>query len=306
MSNSPVFICGLDRSGKTYMRFMLDAHPSFAITKRTNLWTSFYNRFGSLEKDENLDRCLKTLAAQKHIRALGPDFQRIRQNFEAGTRSYERLFSLIHEQYSIRLGTLRWGDQSEMLEKHAGRIFASYPDANIIHMIRDPRDRHEAIIKKSHRRGGVGATTARWLYSAALAEQNRKTYLGHYKVVRYETMVTYPEETMYRVCEFLNESYYPPMIKMEDVPRFSKTITDVDDDIPSPLTTAYIGRFRNNLSAHEIVFIQKLSSRYMQLFNYPPEQVNFSLLENARFYSVHWLVNFLFMFGWRLHNRTVR
>jgi len=96
------------------------------------------------------------------------------------------------------------------------------------------------------------------------------------------------------------------MIKMEDVPRFSKTITDVDDDIPSPLTTAYIGRFRNNLSAHEIVFIQKLSSRYMQLFNYPPEQVNFSLLENARFYSVHWLVNFLFMFGWRLHNRTER
>jgi len=306
MKYSPVFIGGLDRSGKTYMRFMLNAHPSFAVSKRTNLWPGFYNRFGSLENDGNLDRCVKTMTAHKHIRALEPDFQRIRKEFEAGPRSYERLFAMIHEQYASRMGKSRWGDQSEMVEKRTGQIFAAYPDAKIIHMIRDPRDRHEAVINKSRRRGGVGATTARWLYSAALAEQNQKAYVGRYKVVRYETMVTYPEETIFRVCEFLNEEYHPAMIKMEDIPRFSKTITDGDDDIPSPLTTAYIGRFRNHLPAREIVFIQKLSSRYMQLFNYPLEQVRFSTLEKARFYTLHWFVNFLFVFGWRLHNRTVR
>ena len=306
MNTSPVFIAGLDRSGKTYMRFMLESHPSFAISKRTNLWTRFYNRFGDLEKDENLERCLETLADHKHIRALELDFQRIHRDFVSGPRSYKRLFALIHEQYASCLGKPRWGDQTELLEKYAGQILAAYPDAKFIHMIRDPRDRYEAVIKKSRRRGGVGAVTARWLYSAALAEQNQKTYLGRYKVVRYEEMVTYPEETMYRVCEFLGEQYHPAMIKMEDVPRFTKTITDDEDEFPSPLTTAYIGRFRNNLPAREIVFIQKLSKHYMQLFDYPLEQVCFSLLESARFYTVHWWVNSMLMFGWRLHNKAVR
>lgn len=306
MSTSPVFIGGLDRSGKTYMRFMLESHPAFAISKRTNLWPRFYKRFGDLEQDNNLDLCLQALADHKHVRNLEVNFQRLCRDFVSGPRSYERLFALIHEQYASRLGKPRWGDQSEMLEKYAGQILVAYPDARIIHMIRDPRDRYEAVIKKSQRRGGVGAVTARWLYSAALAEQNQKAYLGRYKIVRYETMVTYPEETMHWVCEFLGEQYHPAMVKMKDVSRFSKTITIDGDNFRTPLTTAYIGRFRNNLPAREVVFIQKLSQRYMKLFDYLIENFHFSLLESARFYTIHWLVNSVILFGWRMRNMATR
>lgn len=304
MNTSPIFIGGLDRSGKTYMRFMLDTHPRFAISKRTDLWSRFYDRFGDLVKAGNLDRCFKALDDHKHIRSLELDLQRIRRDFEAGSRSYGRLFALIHEQYASRLGKVRWGDQSEMLEEYSSQILSAYPDAKIIHMIRDPRDRHEAVAKKSSHRGGVGATTARWMHSATLAEQNQRRYLGQYKVVRYETMVTYPEETMRSVCEFLEEQYYPAMIKMEEISRFSKIITDTDDEYPSPLTTAYIGRFREYLPASEIDFIQKLSNRLMQLFDYPIERVRFSLSELAKFYTVQWVVNFLFFFGWRIRYKA--
>ena len=305
MNTSPVFIGGLDRSGKTYMRFMLDGHPKFAISKRTNLWPNFYNRFGDLVNDRNLDRCFEALTNYKHIRSLELDLQHIRREFESGPRTYGRLFALIHEHYASRLGKSRWGDQSEMLEEYSSQILAAYPDAKIIHMIRDPRDRHEAIVKKSPRRGGVGVTTARWLYSAALAEQNQKRYLGQYKVVRYETMVSYPEETMRRVCEFIDEQYHPAMIKMEDVSRFTKIITDREDELPSPLNTAYIGRFKDNLPACEIVFIQKHSKHLMELFDYPLEQIRCTLSEYARFYTIHWAVYFLFVFGWRLRNKAV-
>jgi len=304
--SSPVFISGLDRSGKTYMRFMLESHPSFAFSKRTNLWPRFYKRFGDLNKDDNLDRCLEALASHKHVQALEPDFQRIRWDLEAGPRTYERLFALIHEQYAARLRKSRWGDQTELLEKYANRILAAYPDAKFIHMLRDPRDRYEAVISKSKRRGGVGAATARWLYSAALAEKNQKAYPQRYKVVRYEEMVTFPEETMYRVCEFLGEKYYPPMVKMGDVPRFANAATVNAGDAPGPLTTAYVGRFEDNLPTREIVFIQKLSRRYMRLFDYPIERIRFSLSERARFYSFHLLINSIRMFGWRMRNMAAR
>lgn len=302
MSYGPVFIGGLDRSGKTYMRFMLESHPAFAISKRTALWSRFFKRFGDLEQKDNLDRCLQALADHKHVSNLDIDFQRLRLDFEAGRRSYERLFALIHEQYAKSSNKLRWGDQSELIEKYAPQILEAYPDAKFIHMLRDPRDRYEAVLHKSQRRGGVGAATARWLYSAALAESNLQVFTQRYMIVRYENMVTNPEETVNRICGFLGEEYSPSMIKMEDVPRFARQ----DDDIPSPLTTEYIGRYRKGLAAHEIVFIQKLCGRYMQIFGYPLDQISFSILESARFYITHWPVNFVRVFGWRMRNLGAR
>lgn len=302
MSNGPVFIGGLDRSGKTYMRFMLASHPGFAVSKRTNLWSRFYKRFGDLGRDDNLDRCLRMLADHKHVRKLEIDFQRLRLDLEAGIRSYERLFALIHEQYAEKADKPRWGDQSELLEKYTAHILTAYPEAKFIHMLRDPRDRYEAILHKSQRKGGVGAATARWLYSATLAEGNQQAYPKRYKVIRYESMVTHPEKTMDSVCKFLEEEYSSAMIKMEDVPRFAQQ----DDEAPSPLTTEYIGRYRKGLPAHEIVFIQKLCGHYMQMYDYPLEHIRFSMLENARFYIAHWPVNSVRMFGWRVRNLAAR
>jgi len=306
MNNGPVFIGGLDRSGKTYMRFMLASHPSFAISKRTNLWPRFYNRFGSLEQDDNLDRCLKALAARKHVQALEIDFSRLRQDFVAGPRSYERLFALIHEQFAVRMYRPRWGDQTELLEKYAASILAAYPDAKFIHMLRDPRDRYEAVIHKSPRSGGVGAATARWLYSVSLAEQNRQAFPDRYKVVRYESMVAQPDETMAGVCAFLGEQYHQTMIAMEDVLRFAEVRSMNGNGAHSPLSTDYIGRFRNGLPAHETAFIQKLSKRYMRIFDYSVEPIRFSTLERARLYTSHWFVSSANMVAWRMRNLAAR
>jgi len=306
MSSGPVFIGGLDRSGKTYMRFMLASHPSFAISKRTNLWPRFYNRFGDLKRDDNLDRCLIALADRKHIQALDIDFRRLRQDFVAGSRSYERLFALIHKQFATRMYRPRWGDQTELLEKYAELILEVYPDAKFIHMLRDPRDRYEAVIHKSQRRGGVGAATARWLYSAALAEQHQRTSPRRYKVIRYESMVARPDEIMAGVCDFLGEQYHQTMIAMEDVLRFAKVRNQNGNGAQSPLTTDYIGRFRNGLPAHETAFIQKLSKRYMRMFDYSIEPIRFSALESARLYTSHWFVNSAHMVAWHMRNLAVK
>jgi hypothetical protein len=304
MNVGPVFISGLDRSGKTYMRFMLAAHPSFAITKRTNLWQKIYLKYGDLDNDNNLERCLIALANQKHIQSLGLDFQQLRHDFEIGPRTYERLFALTHQHYAHRLGKPRWGDQTELLEKYATRILAFYSDAKFIHILRDPRDRYEAVIHKSHRKGGVGAATARWLYSANLAYRNQLIFPQRYKVVRYETMVSQPEDTMYEVCQFLGEKYHPPMVRMEDEHRFARHNLLCLEDNSSPLSVSYIGRFRANLPDHEIYFIQKLSKRYMQYFNYPLEPIHLSIQEITRLHAFFWFANSVQMIGWRMRNKV--
>jgi hypothetical protein len=304
MKHSPIFIGGLDRSGKTYMRFMLAAHPSIAISKRTNLWPRYYKRFGNLENNDNLNRCLGAFKENKHIQNLNPDFKRLRRDFLLGPQTYERLFSLIHIQYAGRLGKKRWGDQTELLEKYALPILTAYPQARFIHMMRDPRDRYEAVLQKSHRSGGVGVATARWLYSAALAKHNQQVFPQHYRVIHYETMVASPEETMQQVCKFIGEDYHQDMIQMRNIARFAKTIDQNGGS--SPLSMDYIGRFRKNLPAHEIFFIQRISRRYMKYFNYPSESVKISLPGSALIFPIHWFINSAWMAAWKIRNLAVR
>jgi hypothetical protein len=298
--NSPIFIGGLERSGKTYMRMMLAAHPNLFFSRRTNLWTFYYNRYGDLNQRDNLQRCLTDLTKSKHIRGLIQDFACLKRDLESAPVSYGRLFALIHEQHAEKIGKARWGDQTEFMERYADHIFASYPDAKFIHMLRDPRDRYEAMQHKSHRRSRLGVATARWQTSAMLAQRNQTKFAGHYRVIRYETMVANPEMTMRETCKFLGEDFFSEMSSMKDEARFAQQVSNDEDDSSGPLTTQYIGRYRNRLSTIEIAHIQKQAGNLMTAFEYSLEPIQFSWRENLRFHLVDETVNSLHKFGWQI------
>jgi hypothetical protein len=205
-ANGPIFIGGLSHSGKTQLRSVLGAHPELSLTRRTYLWDRFYGRFGDLERDRNLDRCLRTLLVDDGVRRLEPDAHALRRAFASGPRTYARLFALLHEQHATRRGRRRWGEQLGFVERFARPIFAEHPDARMIHMIRDPRDG-----RLDGRPGRTGWETARWLRSAGLAERNASVYGDRYRIVRYEAFAAAPEPTVVEVCGFLGEDVVPPM-----------------------------------------------------------------------------------------------
>ena len=103
-----IYIAGASYSGKTQLRLMLSAHPNILITRRTYMWQQFYNQYGFLGDPENFESCLNAILTSKHIQALNPDPEQIRQEFKQGTPEYARLFSIIHQQYATRCGKKRW------------------------------------------------------------------------------------------------------------------------------------------------------------------------------------------------------
>ena len=293
MERGPIFIGGTDRSGKSLMRFMLSSHPNLAMTRRTNCWTLFYGQYGDLSRPDNFERCLAAMLKHKHIRILKPDSDRIHQEFWQGEPTYARLFALFHEHYAEREGKSRWGDQTEAIESRADLIFAAYPTAKMIHLIRDPRDRYEAIKSPSRLKRGAGLATAEWLRSVRLAKRNQRHYPQRYKIVRYETMVSQPEQTLREVCAFLDEDYTPAMITLESIPRFQdKRGSEAGNPIgQSPFSTKFIGRFRQRLPTSEIAFMQTYAGRDMTAYGYELEPILFSLRERLLFYIITWPIN---------------
>jgi hypothetical protein len=301
-ARGPIFIGGPDRCGKTTLQAFLASHPNIAIPAvGSNLWSYFYRQYGDLSRANNFERCLDALQHYKHAIFLNPDVDRIRREFWAGAPTYERLFALLHEHFAERLGKRRWGDQTGLIERYADEIFRSYPGAKMIHMLRDPRDRYEASLAMWPKgKGRAGAAAARWVYSARLAQRNEKRYPDRYRIVHFEHLILYPEQTLRGLCEFLQEDFVEDMLRMEGSPGHREKLQQSNPGEAGqiPLSAEFIGRYSGRLSDFEVAFIQSSCRSEIEQFGYPAAPISFSGREWIRYSLVFYPLNGLRMSGW--------
>jgi Sulfotransferase family len=168
-------------------------------------------------------------------------------------------------------------------------VITAYPNARILHLIRDPRDRHEAVTARAgpFRPGTAGRSAASWLRSARLARRNAARWPDNYRVVRYETLVSHPEPTMRDVCTFLGEDYEPAMLRLDAARRYDHDRNEADG---SPISTAYIGRHQGRVSPVDLTFIQRVAARQMDDFGYAHEPISLTVTERARL-ALQWPVD---------------
>lgn len=304
MNDRPIFIGGLDRSGKTILRLALSAHPNLALTRRTYMWPRFYQRFGDLAKKDNFERCLSAMLKQKTIRQFMPDEKRIRQEFAQGEPSYALLFALFHRQFAEKIGKQRWGEQAGLIEKYTPAILDAFPAARIVHMVRDPRNRSEEILNSAPpamRAGKIGPLTSSWLFSARLAHQYQSGYPQNYKVVNYERLLSQPQETLIDICAFIGEEFIPEMLTFENSVFFGESGNGLVNH--QSLWEQDVIHFdmsnQKSLSPGEVVFLQAHAQKEMEFFGYQPMQIEVSFMKSMRLFF-EWPVSKARMATWHL------
>ncbi len=105
-------------------------------------------------------------------------------------------------------GAVRW------LEKTPSNIYCFdairrlYPEAKLIHIVRDGRD---AVVSYNRREPSAFRAVARWYCATVAGIQWR----GHpdYLEVRYEELVTQPVRVLRMICGFLEEPYAEEMLR---------------------------------------------------------------------------------------------
>lgn len=279
MNDRPVFIAGLDRSGKTRMRLAVDAGASIAMARRGELWTHHLRRYGDLGRDDAARRAVDGVLADRHVAELVTDADALLRGLLDGPRTYAHLFALIGRQHADSRGMTRWGDQTALLERHADEIFDAFPGARVVHMIRDPRDRYaSAMASGGIGRGGVGAAGDAWNESAALATRNEHRHAGRYHIIRFEDLALRPDETVARVLDVLD--------------------AEPGSNRPKIATgEAEVGIYRTLLSRRHVVLMQSLVADGMTRFGYAADDVplgrmdawRLRLLDRPRSSAVMWL-----------------
>ena len=305
ITTNPVYVAGLERTGTSLLFALLASHPQIAMTRRTNLWTYFYDQFGDLRDDTNLDECLGMMMRYKRLAVLEPDEKRLRDEFVDGPRTYARLFALLEQQQADRLGKPRWGDKSLHTERYAAPIFDAYPEARILHMMRDPRDRYASVLARwKSRRGGVGAGMAEWLSSSSLAADNQRKYPNRYKVIKYEDLVSQPSEVLREVCNFIGEEYSDRMLTMEGAADFRDqgANSSYGSRKAGKISTDSIGRYPAVLSPRQIAFIEWSAKDEMRDLGYVPG-AKLDLKDRVLFAGGTAPLESARLTGWRIRHR---
>ncbi len=213
----PIFLFGFERSGTTLLSMMVGAHPDLALPLTvTGLWYKYGGKLGKyndLAGREDVQSLVIDLLEEERIRLWDEELTP-EDIFAAGEiHSYPDVVAAFHQAYAEKKGKTHWAnlDIATLDEMH--RAVNWFPEAKFLHIVRDCRD-----VALSHETMPYGASNP--LECAQNWERrlsaNRKmgAMLGsdQYMVIRYEDLVLQPEETLGKVCGFLELEYSDKML----------------------------------------------------------------------------------------------
>jgi len=271
----PIFIVGAPRSGTTLLRNMLNRHPAIAIWRDSDFYHYVFRRsrsFGSLDNPKKRKRLVTEYLSIRCIRRMQMDPQALEATLLREGDSYQRLFLSLLRFYAQAQGKRRCGDKTHQAQ-FAETLCEWYPGASIIHLVRDPRDMVASLLRLKWADQNVFGNAHLWLRCnlAARRSQHRPQYI----LVRYEQLVTQPEEELRRICGFVGEEYSPAMLIPNHDPSADRPWLLRAEE---PVTTERLGQWQNQLTKDQVALIEWQVKPHMQAFGYEPTRQSPSIL----------------------------
>jgi Sulfotransferase family len=203
------FVVGMNRSGTTLLRMMLDAHPRLTIPPETHFVPDLIKACRQPGASPET-----ALAAMKSAREWG-DFgfsdeemlerlRRRRLKPGAAVRTF-------YEAYMAQQGKPRWGEKTPTYVQRMPLIQGALPEARFVHVIRDGRDVALSVLDRTVRELTAADVARRWQKKINKARTDAPR-LRHYIEVRYEDLILDTEPVLRRVCEFIELDFDPAML----------------------------------------------------------------------------------------------
>jgi hypothetical protein len=160
-----------------------------------------------------------------------------------------------------------------------------FEGCKMIHLVRDPRDMALSWKRSGNHPGGIMRAAEIWQAEQkhALMVQGCLQDSNRFMTVRYEDILSAPQETMRLVCAFLELDFEEQMLNFHantHTVRNAKRIQDWSN-LAKPIIENNYNKYMENLSESEIRWVEHVCSHEMKYFGY-----SHSLLQEAKIDSV--------------------
>ena len=255
VSHEPLIVVGgCPRSGTTLLQMMLKVHDDIDGPYREVCLFEDCEKLAKLATVFELD--------ETTVAALAAESQGDATAFAAS------ILETYRSNKGIRRVVLK-APKAIFLFRRLARFF---PEMRFIHVIRDGRDASISMQSYFHKQSGktfpfsYGAKT--WAASMNEAAVLRESTLN-YTEVRYEDLITGPEETMTALFEFLGE----PGVDIQKVLDFSQHIDAGEiethrDSVSRPLNSAALDRWKTELTEDDAAVFSRFAGKELVTMGY--------------------------------------
>lgn len=270
-NDRPIIVLGCPRSGTTMLQLMLHSHPRIAIAPETRFTLLAYRQrldFGNLEAPSGRRVLAESIVASPAFEKLGLDRQLMVDQIVAGPATVGSAIGIVLRAYADRFGKPRWGEKRPGYYRYIHVLMRLFPDAQIVHIVRDPRDCIASLKRMPWWTQGAYHSAFAWAHSIDLTAKAARTW--PVLRVRYESLVADPEGELRKLSAALGEDYVPEMAAPE---RLAAAI--VPDrgwghrrTREKPPTTALIGSWQGTLEPWELALCETVLAGRMERFGY--------------------------------------
>lgn len=226
---NPIFIIGCPRSGTTLLATLLNRHSQIAsstethffnfVSKRNYNWKEFtLTSFTRIIEESRIKDFISHAAINKErlIKAFKQDPQsKYQSRLEIDQFYKKEVFDLLMNSFLAAKSKLRLCESTPQHLQNIQEILELYPQAKFIHLIRDGRDTTSSLTRMPWRPNGLLNNSRFWVQNLKKASKII-TKLGKDSTsimeLRYEELVLNPEESLQKVCKFINEDFEPALL----------------------------------------------------------------------------------------------
>lgn len=273
-SDRPIFIVACPRSGTTLLQLMLHAHPRIAIPPENRFFLDVYRErpsFGDLRSPKAREAVANRILQWERFADLKVSPEHIREQIRQGPPTIGSALGIVFREYAAQYDKPRWGDKRPAYLYHLPTVLALFPDAQIIHIVRDGRDCVASIQSMSWwQTGKVGAVTA-WLQSMDLARRaRRRLRADQFYELKYERLVAEPRKELEALCDYLGEEFAEEMLEPHRVagaavPEYKVWHARTHGSIDS----SSINTWAERLEPWQIGALEMFGARALRRFDYP-------------------------------------
>lgn len=277
---APVFIVGSPRSGTTWLYHVLLSAGGFAIYRtETHVINVLGPKFGDLRTADLREEFLSYWLPSEYYLRSGVDAETIRQRTMSECNSAADFLRVLMEEVCRRQGATRWSDCSPENILYLPELIAAFPDAKIIHIVRDGRDVAVSMSGQGwikplpwHQECPELAAGAYWEWITQRGLQAKQNLSSNqYMEVAYHRLVGDYEATLAVIGEFIGHQLDPAYIARTAIGSVSKPNTSFQSE-RSAGDFAPVDRWKNRLDPSRARRLELLVGDHLRRLGFETSQ----------------------------------
>lgn len=275
-----ILLTGVGRSGTTLLQGMLNMHSRIYFPPETHFFKRYILPYIVKRKLPDPEK----LASDKFLARLDHRiFDHIVNQSYLGLNDLKEAFLFILNHSDSEFV----GDKDTEYIRYIPHLKQIFPNAFLVHIIRDPRDVVNSRIRTDWgKKRSIAFHSAEYnFYVKQILKYGPELFGSKYVELRYEDLIRQPEKELKKILNRFNLEFEESMLEFH---KSTSSIIAQDElnwkqNLSKPLIINNAGRWMGNLELHEVSVIESGLSNFMKAYGYKP--IGNSIGLNKRFYK---------------------